>query len=396
MAATTDLRPYVTLPEDLGDPAPGATGDRPGRILLTGATGYLGAFLLAELLARSDAHVVCLVRDPEAGDGRARILENLARYDLHTDVSRITALPGVVEEPRLGLDRPTWDRLACDVDAIVHAAANVSFLHALDRLWPVNVGGALALLRLAGHARLKPLHLVSSYSVFNDAAYTGIRCVAEEPLAGQGKGFRRGYPASKWIAERVTDLARDRGWNVTTHRLGLLWGDARTGRGKADDVLTLNLRACLALGLAQDIDFLMHVTPVDFAAAAVAAVALSPELANHHYHVITETPIAWRDLVAWLRGQGHALDLVPAADWYAALSGALAGHREWMPLAFLVGQDPRRSFWNDANIFSMQFDASRLRSALAGTGIVCPPLDTPLLRTYTDAVTRAVVRSTST
>jgi thioester reductase-like protein len=388
MAVTLDLRPHVTLPADLGDPASGPIAEAPRVVLLTGATGYLGAYLLTELLARSDAHVLCLVRAPDAESGRARIAENAARYELTADFPRVTVIPGALEAPHLGLDASSWEQLARNVDVIVHAAADVNFMPTLERLLPVNVGGALTLLRLSGHVRLKPLHLVSSYSVFNDAAYAGVGRVVEAPLAGQGQGFRRGYPASKWIAERVTDLARERGWNVTTHRLGLLWGDARTGRGKADDVLTLNLRACLALGRAQDIDFLMHVTPVDFAAAAVAAVALSPAHADGHFHEITETPIAWRDLVAWLQTQGHALDLVPAADWYATLCAELSDHRDWMPLAVLISQDPKRSFWSDANIFSMTFDASRLRAALTGTDVACPPLDDRLLSTYLSAIAR--------
>ena len=86
--------------------------------------------------------------------------------------------------------------------------------------------------------------------------------------------------------------------------------------------------------------------------------------------------------------QGHALALVSPADWYASLCTELADHRDWMPLAFLISQDPRRSFWSDANIFSMTFDASRLRAALAGTGIECPPLDDRLLGTYMSAIAR--------
>ena len=387
---STDLLAYVTLPSDLGDPVQGpiVTGT-PEQVLLTGATGYLGVYLLTELLARSTARVVCLVRAADAAAGLERIRKGLEQFELEADLSRVTVVTGSVERPRLGLDEQAWQALARSVDVIVHAAANVNFMPPLDRLWPVNVGGTLNLLRLAGDARLKPLHLVSSYSVFNDAAYAGVATVTEEPLAGEGRGFRRGYPMSKWIAERVGDLARDRGWNVTTHRLGLLWGDARTGRSKADDVLTMNLQACLELGLAQDIDFLMHVTPVDFAAAAVASVALAPVHANRHYHAITEDPINWRDLVAWMQRDGHMLELVPPMDWYNSLCAALPVHREWTSLALLVAQDPARSFWSDANIFSMQFDASRLRAALEGTGVVCPPLDDRLVGTYVNAIAGA-------
>ena len=383
----TDLRSYITLPDDLGTPVARPLVERRSRVLLTGATGYLGADLLTALLERSEATVVCLVRASDASAGLGRIQSNLARYELAADAARIEVLPGAVDEPRLGLEASSWETLARDVDVIVHAAANVNFVPTLESLLPVNVGGPLNLLRLAGHTRLKPLHLASSYSVFNEASYAGVPRVTEAPLVGDGAGFRVGYPMSKWIAERVTDLARERGWSVATHRLGLLWGDARTGRSKADDLLTLIVRACLTLGKAQDVDFLMHVTPVDFAAAAMAEIALGRGDASGFYHTITEGPIAWRDFVRTVREQGHQLELVPTPAWHEALRAALPAHREFTPLAAMSAQDQTRGL-NGANIFSMQFDASRLRAALAGTDVVCPALDRRLIGTYINAIVR--------
>jgi thioester reductase-like protein len=383
----TDLRSYITLPNDFGTPAAGAIAERPRRILLTGATGYLGAYLLTALLQRSRATVVCLVRaaDPEAG--LARIRANLDRYDLVADLARLEIVPGAVEEPRLGVGESAWRRLAREIDAIVDAAASVNFLSPLDRLLSVNLGGPLNLLRLAADTRPKLLHLASSYSVFNEASYSGVARVMEEPLVGDGVGLRHGYPASKWIAERVTDLARDRGWNVTTHRLGLLWGDVRTGRGKPDEIVALNVRACVAMGQAQDVDFLMHITPVDFAAAAVAEIVLSPPHANRHYHTITETPITWRDFVRGATEHGYKMDLVPMAVWLQTLRKTLAEHREFTPLAIGASIDPARG-QGEHNIARMQFDASRLRAALARTDVMCPPLDRQLIGTYMRAMTR--------
>ncbi|MES2522483.1 MAG: thioester reductase domain-containing protein [Gemmatimonadota bacterium] len=381
----TDLRAYVTLPADLAQPAPGPVVARPSRVLLTGATGYLGAYLLTELLARSEATVVCLVRARDIQDGRTRLEANLARYDLTADFSRVEVLPGAMEQPGLGLDTATWQALAENIDAIVHSAASVSFLPTLEQMLPVNVGGVVNLLRLAGDTRLKTLHLASSYSVFNASSYSGVPRVFEEPLVGDGDGFRRGYPASKWIAERVGDLASARGWSVTTHRLGLLWGDARTGRSKHDDVLTLNVRACLAMGAAQDLDFLMHITPVDFAASAMAAIVMAPEHAGGYYHTVTETPITWGEFVRGMQRHGYPIELVSSAAWHERLRGVLPAHREFMPLVMGASADSKRGL-HESNIFSMQFDASRLRAALAGTGITCPPLDQGLIGTYADAM----------
>ena len=382
----SSLLSYVTLPDDLGAPAVGAIANPPARILLTGATGYLGAYLLAALLERSNATVVCLVRAPDAAGGLTRLRANLARYALEADLARVEVVTGAVDRPRLGLSEPAWATLAAEIDTIIDAAAKVNFMTPLNHLLPINVGGPLNLLRLAAATRPKAVHMSSSYSVFNEASYRGITRVTEDPLIGDGRGFHGGYPASKWIAERVGDAARDRGWNLTTHRLGYLWGDTRTGRSKTDDPLTLNARACLAMRQAQDVDFLMHITPVDFAAAAMAVIALKPALANGHYHVVTETPIRWRQLVEGIRDSGQTIDFVPFAAWQAALRDILPTHREFTPLVLASSLDPERTA--RTNIQGMHFDTSRLRDALAPTGLACPPLDRQLIGTYVDAIAR--------
>ncbi|MET0338608.1 MAG: thioester reductase domain-containing protein [Caulobacter sp.] len=384
------LRDQVRLPDDLVAPAAGAIADRPSRILLTGATGYLGAYLLAALLEQSDATIVCLVRASQAKAGLERIAGNLAVYGLQADLGRVEVVCGALDTTDLGLGQAQWTKLAADIDAIVDAAANVNFLAPLDQLLPINVGGPLNLLRLAGATRPKPLHLSSSYSVFNEASYKGVTLAEEDALQGEGEGFVGGYPASKWIAECVGDAARDRGWNVTTHRLGYLWGDTRSGRSKPDDVVTLNVRACLAMGKAQDVDFLIHITPVDFTAAAMAQIVLNTAHSNGHYHLVTETPVTWRALVDGIRENGHAMEMVPFKDWHGALRGVLAANREFMPLALGASLDPERGA--KANIQTMQFDASRLRGVLAPSGITCPLLDRQLIGTYVNAMIRQNAR----
>jgi hypothetical protein len=91
-----------------------------------------------------------------------------------------------------------------------------------------------------------------------------------------------------------------------------------------------------------------------------------------------------------MRDNGHPMELVPSKVWHESLRGVLATHREFMPLVMGVTNDPKRGM--DSNIFSMQFDASRLRAALAGTGIVCPRLDRELIGTYLTAMLRDSAR----
>jgi hypothetical protein len=77
---------------------------------------------------------------------------------------------------------------------------------------------------------------------------------------------------------------------------------------------------------------------------------------------------------------------VPFKAWQNALLGLLATRREFMPLVVASSLDPERSA--KANIQGIRFDASRLRGALAATGIACPTLDRRLIATYVGAMVR--------
>ena len=373
------LAAELQLPDDLVAPRELPRAAAPERPLLTGATGFLGAYVLAELLQRTSAEVVCLVRAATAAEGLERIGANLAAYQLEVPLERVRVLAGSLEEPQLGLDESAYRRLAEETDSLYHVAANVNFLPTYEKLKPANVGGLIAMLRLAALGVPKPIQHVSTYSVFNAADYHGGRLAREQPLEGSGEGFRRGYPASKWVAERIGDLARQRGWSVASYRAGLLTGDQRHGRGK-DDMLSLNLAACRELGMAQDLDFLLHYTPVDYAAAALVEISRGP--AQGHYHLVTERPIGWRSLLDWLEARGERIRRVDPVEWYDLFKSQARGRPDWMALLFLLSQDPTRTFWNDANVYSMQFEATRVRAALAGSGVECPPLDDALLELY--------------
>lgn len=373
------LQAEIQLPEDLPAPQGKPAAGPPKRALLTGATGFLGAYVLAELVKRTTAEVVCLVRAGDPLEAMERVRRNLALYELEVPLERVQAWPGHLNEPLLGLNEADYRQLAEQTDSIYHVAADVNFLPTYEKLKAANVGGLIAMLRLAATGLPKSIHHVSTYSVFNASDYQGCKLAREEPLAGSGDGFRRGYPASKWVAERVGDMARQRGWSIASYRAGLLWGDQRHGRGK-DDMLSMNLAVCRELGLVQDLDFLMHLTPVDYAAAAL--VEVSRRGAEGHYHLVTETPLAWRDLLDWLAVRGEPMTRIAPLQWYDTFKTQARGRKDWMALLFLLSQDATRSFWNDANIFSMQFEASRVRAALAGSGVACPPPGDALLELY--------------
>src|SRR4029079_4008612 len=99
-------------------------------VLLTGGTGFLGAFLLLELLEQTQARISCLVRAADATAGMTRLRQNLAPYGLsHADFdARVVPVLGDLEQPGLGMPSADLARLADEIDAIYHNGARVNFV----------------------------------------------------------------------------------------------------------------------------------------------------------------------------------------------------------------------------------------------------------------------------
>lgn len=105
-------------------------------LLLTGATGFVGTFLLAELLRRTPMRIACLVRPTQAGDagthGKARILRALRRLRVDVDEkeveARVVEVGGELGNEKMGMGEEVWERMAREVDVIVHCAASVNWI----------------------------------------------------------------------------------------------------------------------------------------------------------------------------------------------------------------------------------------------------------------------------
>src|ERR1700677_150522 len=88
-------------------------------VLLTGATGFIGAYLLDALLASGVGRVYCLVRAADEAEARRRLASTSAASALPAPDHRVVAVPGDLAAPGLGLETAAYARLAADVDAIV-------------------------------------------------------------------------------------------------------------------------------------------------------------------------------------------------------------------------------------------------------------------------------------
>ena len=194
----------------------------PKHIFLTGATGFIGAFLLHELLQQTpEASIYCLVRSSDAESGKHRIRTNLERYLLWNEKfnSRIIAVVGDLAQPRLGLSEQQFTDLASAIDVIYHNGALVNLIYPYAALREANVLGTQEVLRLASLIKVKPVHFISTLDVFQSSVYSEMNAILEPDELTHCEGLSDGYDQTKWVAEKLVMTARDRGLPICIYRL---------------------------------------------------------------------------------------------------------------------------------------------------------------------------------
>ena len=348
-------------------------------ILLTGASGFLGAYLLAGQLQRWDGlQVRCLVRASDPAQGLKRIRANLDHYGLWQDSwsERLVAVPGDLAQPRFGLSEHGFAELAQGLGGILHNGAQLSQMAPYSQLEAANVGGTKTVLDLAVHPAAigsLPVQLISSVAVFEAAAYRN-RAVLESDDVSGWRGIHVGYSQTKWVSERLVLAAGAAGLPVTVYRPPLIGGHSQTGAWHQDDLLHRLLRGCLALGMAPDLPWELDLVPVDYVADAVTALAWTPEAVGRNVHLQHPQPMLLADLLGNLIERGAPLELVSMERWLEAIDADPAN-----PLHGIRAFFVRR--WGDEQLTYPELNQAGVRArpsclatvaSLAAHGVRCP------------------------
>jgi thioester reductase-like protein/amino acid adenylation domain-containing protein len=343
-------------------------------VFLTGATGFLGAFLLDGLLSSTGARIHCLVRGRDGEDPLETITSNLRSYGLSPDgMDRVVPVVGDLGEPLLGMGGERFDALARGVDLVIHAGAAVNLVYPYSALEAPNVGGTREALRLACRHKTKPFHFVSTDGIFPPNA--GL-CAEDADLDFLADAREDGYGRSKWVAEKLVREAANRGLPACVYRPGFISGHSQTGASNPRDLMVAVLSETLRLGAAPEVEgWRVDLTPVDFVAAAILGIAARPAAAGGTYHLANPDPVPAGTVFDRLEDGGYALERVTYGEWLGRLEAAPP---EDGPGAVLRGATPRAEDLSDGNVY----DDRNTRRVLGEDGPRRPALDGDLVLTY--------------
>ncbi len=290
-------------------------------IFLTGATGFLGAFLLQELLQQTRSDIYCLVRASSLAEGQARIQASLKRYLLWNDSynNRIKLVLGNLDQPFLGIETSQFERLAEKIDVIYHCGAWVNIVYPYSSLKTANVIGTQEVIRLAGRTKIKPIHFVSTVDVFASSDKELLRTIEFNDCPGPISKLYSGYAQSKYAAEQIILTANSRGIPCSIYRPSNVIGNIENGISSSNSFISMMIKGCLQMGFAPVLDAALNLVPANYVSKAIVSLATIRPPSGQSYQIINSAHISWEHLIDWFIKSGYQIQKISYEAWYTKL-----------------------------------------------------------------------------
>lgn len=270
----------------------------PKNILLTGATGFVGTYLLQALLQNTEATIHCLTRD----------------VNLIKTAPRIKSYVSDLTKPYLGLKKEDYEHLSHGIDVIYHCAAYVNHILGYKVLRNANVLATKTLIDLITIGKPKAFHYISTIScatIENELGQILEAWPSETPPFGAG-----GYVLSKWAAECLVKKAKEADYHCSIYRLGNVTGDTVTGYSRIEvNHIYLFLKGCLQMGYAPEMNDVVEMTPVDIVSQAICSLSTHVDSQNRVYQLNNPAIISWDNLFRSFTRLGKTIELVPFSEW---------------------------------------------------------------------------------
>jgi thioesterase domain-containing protein len=195
-----------------------------------------------------------------------------------------------------------------------------------------------------------------------------------------------GYAQSKYVAEQLVRESAARGLPVTIHRPGRIAGDATHGAMNVTDSMPLLIKLCIELGTAPTLGSRVEVTPVDFVARSIVAMALAPWSPGQTFHLVNPETIAVGDVYRAIRAAGYGLQEASFADWRARVIEHAARSDNLLLSAFahMLQAAPSEMFQDQQSDSTPQLriQCTDTTRALERASVRCPETDQAMVLRY--------------
>ncbi|PTL60605.1 SDR family oxidoreductase [Paraconexibacter algicola] len=346
--------------------------------VVTGATGFIGRHLVAELLANRKGDVHVLVRS-----GSKKKLAALMEGWGPQAAKRVKPVVGDLAKPRLGVSKKWIAEHQGKIGHVFHLAAiyDMTADDATNEL--LNTGGTRHAVEFANAVGAGIFHHTSSV-----AAAGAHRGLFREDMFDEGQKLPSAYHRTKFESEKIARTETEIPFRV--YRPAVVVGHSQTGEMDKIDgpyyffKLIQKLRDAMPPWLPLVGPELGHtnIVPVDFVAKAMDHIAHQKGLDGQAFHLTAPKSIRSGEVLNIFARTAHAPQFAIRVD--KKLTDALPKGTISMLLKLPALKGIRDGILKDVGIppevvehvgFSCQFDTRDTERALKGSGIAVPPLE---------------------
>lgn len=274
------------------------------QILLLGGSGYLGIYLLKEIVMYTQAQVVLIVRPKEGMTGKERIARKFQEYfgkemcEQYED--HWLVLDGDITKENFGLEFSVYWELAKSMECIINASGKVDHYGEYEAFRKANVESVKQIISFAKTGCKKEIHHMSTKGVATGKIQDRKTIFYTEFDTDYGQEFDNYYVDTKHQAEQLLMELRKEDIDVNLYRIGDIVYDSETGHFQENiekNAVYLLMQSILNLEcLPEEMPPFMEFCFVDFMAKAVVNLMLQTKLKNEIYHLVNPNVLTLEDL----------------------------------------------------------------------------------------------------
>ena len=290
-------------------------------VLLTGATGFFGAHLLATMLKNKEGieKIYCIVRSKKNITATERLKNKMhfyfsSEYDNLLD-TYVEVTEGEITDEKFGLDLEEYNKIANKTNIVIHSAANVKHYENYKNSEESNIKATQNIITFCKDANAK-LHYISTMTIsgnYLSKQNKDIQRAFDENSFYIGQNFEDNvYSKSKLIAEALVINYMNNENKATIYRLGDLTGRYSDG-GFQENINSngtyLRLRSILEIGaIPEEIENIdLEFSPVDYVAEAVRLIIWSNKCDNRIFNVYNPNLLPVLELQKIIKKQNYEI-----------------------------------------------------------------------------------------
>ncbi len=304
------------------------------KILLTGATGYLGTHVLLELLRNTDVDVYLIIRGSNIETAIERLKKKLVFYhaeDIYSQFSkRIHILQGDLTQVCFGMQKAQYDLLS-EMDCIINTAAKVTHFSSYEEMYAQNVKSVKNIVDLSQAGGQIPIYHISSSQVCSGTLKEDRQVVCGECDNVIGQSFHDFYSQTKYEAEQVLFAYKQQAAPVTIIRLGNVVFQSKTGKfqeNMQENAFYSLLRVMLLVKQVPEFNVdVLEFTFVDKAAELIRLI-VSNGLENCTFHAVNPNKASLNFFADSLKEEGETLKSVSYDQFLDTLEEHCKQHQD--------------------------------------------------------------------